>query len=159
LRRFQKDRSDFQATEPHELKELLDEELAQLPARFKEVVILRDLEGYARSEIARKLALPVGTVAGRLNRGRKLLRKRLVQRGVTVAAGGLAATLAQCAAAGHVLPAALIQETFHHAELFLFRHVELVAIPEPSSIALDSLGAVALAGFAFRTRLVRTHRR
>jgi hypothetical protein len=37
----------------------------------------------------------------------------------------------------------------------VFRHVELVAIPEPSSIALGSLSAVALASFAFRRRLRR----
>jgi RNA polymerase sigma factor (sigma-70 family) len=142
LRRLQKDRSDSQASEPHELKELLDEELAQLPARFKEIVILRDLEGYARSEIARKLALPVGTVASRLNRGRKLLRERLVQRGVTVAAGGLAATLAQCAAAGHVLPAALIQETFHHAELFLLAGKAISGTPVAAKITSLAQGEI-----------------
>ena len=36
-----------------------------------------------------------------------------------------------------------------------FRYVEVVAIPEPSSLALGSLSAVTLASFAFRTRLLR----
>ena len=119
LRRLQQDRSEADGEESDELRRLLDAELAQLPARYKEVLILRDLEGYSRSEVAKQLRLPPGTVDSRLSRGRALLRDRLVRRGVTVAAGGLAATLAHCAAAAHVLPAALIQETFRHAELFL----------------------------------------
>jgi hypothetical protein len=37
----------------------------------------------------------------------------------------------------------------------VFRHVELVAIPEPSSVVLGSLSAIALGSFAFRIRLRR----
>jgi hypothetical protein len=36
-----------------------------------------------------------------------------------------------------------------------FRYVEVVGIPEPSTIALGSLSAFALASFAFRSRLLR----
>jgi RNA polymerase sigma factor (sigma-70 family) len=118
LRRLQQDGSEPDADEAHELKELLDAELAQLPARFKEIVILRDLEGYSRSEVAKKLGVPSGTVDSRLSRGRKLLRDRLVRRGVTIAGGGVAAALAHYAEAGHKLPAILIQEAFRNAELF-----------------------------------------
>jgi hypothetical protein len=39
-----------------------------------------------------------------------------------------------------------------------FRYVEVVAIPEPSSVALGSLSGVALATFAFRTHLLRVRR-
>jgi RNA polymerase sigma factor (sigma-70 family) len=119
LRKLQQDRSEPQPNEPHELRDLLDEELAQLPARLKETLILRDLEGYSRSEVARKLGVPPGTVDSRLSYGRKRLRERLVRRGVTVGAGGLAAALAECAAATAVLPAGLTKETIRLAELFL----------------------------------------
>jgi RNA polymerase sigma factor (sigma-70 family) len=119
LRKLQEDRSELHENEPHELLELLDEELAQLPARLKETLILRDLEGYSRSEVAKKLGVPPGTVDSRLSYARKLLRDRLVRRGVTMGAGGLAAALAECAAATAVLPAGLAHETFRIAELFL----------------------------------------
>jgi RNA polymerase sigma factor (sigma-70 family) len=119
LRRLQHDHIEPHADESHELTGLLDEELAQLPARFKEVVILQDLEGFSRSEVAKKLRLPPGTVASRLDRGRKLLRDRLMRRGVTVGASGLAAALAGCAEAFQALPIALLHETFRNAQSFL----------------------------------------
>jgi RNA polymerase sigma factor (sigma-70 family) len=118
LRRLHQDRSELHEGESQDLKEFLDEELAQLPARFKEVVILRDLEGYSRSEVAKKLRLPTGTIDSRLSRGRKLLRDRLVRRGVTVGVGGLAATLASCAGSVQALPIALAQQAVRDAALF-----------------------------------------
>lgn len=48
-----------------------------LPAEFREVVTLADLEGLAYAEIAEVLELPVGTVKSRLFRGRRLLQERL----------------------------------------------------------------------------------
>jgi RNA polymerase sigma factor (sigma-70 family) len=119
LRRLQQDHAEPHADESHELTGLLDEELAQLPARFKEVVILQDLEGFSRNEVAKRLRLPPGTVASRLDRGRKLLRDRLMRRGVSVGASGIAAALAGCAEAVQALPITLLHETFRNAQSFL----------------------------------------
>jgi RNA polymerase sigma-70 factor, ECF subfamily len=53
---------------------LLAELLAKLPAEFREVVVLRELEELSYREIAEVTALPVGTVMSRLARARARLR-------------------------------------------------------------------------------------
>ncbi|HSL79038.1 MAG TPA: sigma-70 family RNA polymerase sigma factor [Pseudolabrys sp.] len=49
----------------------------RLPAEFREVVLLSDLEGIPYAEIAQQLDVPIGTVKSRLFRGRRLLQERL----------------------------------------------------------------------------------
>jgi RNA polymerase sigma-70 factor, ECF subfamily len=49
----------------------------KIPAEFREVVLLSDLEGLSYAEIADVLDVPLGTVKSRLFRGRKLLQKVL----------------------------------------------------------------------------------
>ena len=62
-------------------QELRDEEvlaaLGRVPERFREVVLLADVEEFSYREIAEVLSVPVGTVMSRLSRGRKLLREML----------------------------------------------------------------------------------
>ncbi|MBY0228794.1 MAG: RNA polymerase sigma factor, partial [Gemmataceae bacterium] len=70
---------------------ILQEELGRLPERYRLVVLLCDVQERTRSEAARELGLPEGTVAGWLARARALLTERLARRGVTAAtAAGLA---------------------------------------------------------------------
>jgi RNA polymerase sigma factor (sigma-70 family) len=102
-----------------ELQDVLDEELTALPEKYREALVLCDLEGYTREEAARKLNASPSTVGTWVDRGRRRLRDRLVRRGVTVGAGGLAAALAQCAQTAHALPPVLMNETIRIAELFL----------------------------------------
>jgi RNA polymerase sigma-70 factor (ECF subfamily) len=52
--------------------------LERLPTEFREVMVLRELEGLSYQQIASVIATPIGTVMSRLARGRKLLRQRLV---------------------------------------------------------------------------------
>ncbi len=87
-------------TEPQQdrwadLQPLLDEELSRLPDHYRAVIVLCDLEGRTRKEVARQLGCPEGTVASRLARARAMLAKRLTQRGVALSAGALAAVLSQ----------------------------------------------------------------
>jgi RNA polymerase sigma-70 factor, ECF subfamily len=54
--------------------------LADLPAVYKSVIYLADIENYRYVEIARFLSIPLGTVMSRIHRGRTLLRSRLSER-------------------------------------------------------------------------------
>jgi RNA polymerase sigma-70 factor (ECF subfamily) len=55
----------------------LDQAIEQLPPRFREVIVLRELEDLSYEEIAQAVDVPVGTVMSRLARARALLRARL----------------------------------------------------------------------------------
>ena len=52
----------------------------QLPVEFREVIILRELEGMSYKEIAEMSDVPIGTVMSRLARARKQLQQSLGQR-------------------------------------------------------------------------------
>jgi RNA polymerase sigma-70 factor (ECF subfamily) len=51
--------------------------IAALPVEFREVVVLREMEGFSYKEIASLAEAPIGTVMSRLARARKLLQKSL----------------------------------------------------------------------------------
>jgi len=51
--------------------------IAELPVDFREIVILREMEGFSYKEIADLTEVPLGTVMSRLARARKLLQKGL----------------------------------------------------------------------------------
>jgi len=57
--------------------QLLRQALEALPAEFREVVILRELEGLSYKEIAEIANLPLGTVMSRLARARQRLQQAL----------------------------------------------------------------------------------
>ena len=49
----------------------------ELPVEFREIVVLREMEGFSYKEIADLVDVPIGTVMSRLARARKQLQKRL----------------------------------------------------------------------------------
>lgn len=51
--------------------------IAELPSRYREVIILCGLHGLSYAEVASILGTPVGTVRSRLSRGRQAIAKRL----------------------------------------------------------------------------------
>jgi len=57
--------------------ETVQRTIAELPVEFREIVILREMEGFSYKEIADLSDLPIGTVMSRLARARKQLQKRL----------------------------------------------------------------------------------
>ena len=58
-------------------QDLLRQALTELPIEFREVVILREMEGLSYKEIAALAELPIGTVMSRLARARARLQQRL----------------------------------------------------------------------------------
>ena len=64
----------------------LDVELDRLPARQRSPLVLCVLEGKSLEDAATELGLSVGAVKGRVERGRKALRRRLLRRGLPVIA-------------------------------------------------------------------------
>ncbi len=58
-------------------RDLVRRALEELPAEFREIVILREMEGLSYKEIAEVTSVPVGTVMSRLARARARLQKLL----------------------------------------------------------------------------------
>ena len=61
-------------------QQLVREALAALPAEFREVLVLRELEGFSYKEIADIVDVPLGTVMSRLARARQRLQQSLLGR-------------------------------------------------------------------------------
>ena len=62
-------------------RERLMRALEDLPPRFREVLVLRELEGCSYKEIATITSVPIGTVMSALARARERLQRALVQGG------------------------------------------------------------------------------
>ncbi len=58
---------------------LIRQALEELPIEFREVMVLREMEGLSYKEIAEIVAIPPGTVMSRLARGRRRLQQSLAQ--------------------------------------------------------------------------------
>jgi RNA polymerase sigma-70 factor (ECF subfamily) len=71
------DASPFDCCASEELRERVTTALRTLPQAFREVVVLREIEGFGYEEIAEMLELNLGTVKSRLTRGRSALREAL----------------------------------------------------------------------------------
>ena len=65
--------------------ETLHEELGELPASWREPLLLRYFGGLDNEEAAARLGCSVAAVEGRLKRAKRTLRERLLRRGVGVA--------------------------------------------------------------------------
>jgi RNA polymerase sigma factor (sigma-70 family) len=100
-----------------EVRRIVHAEVAALPQRFREPLVLCYLEGLTQEEVASRLNWPVTTVKGRLQRGRHRLRFRLERRGLALAAGLTAVLTSQTLAAS--VPAGLMAATARAAAHFL----------------------------------------
>jgi RNA polymerase sigma factor (sigma-70 family) len=104
----------------NDLRQVLDDEVQQMPEKFRLPILLCHLQGRTREEAARQLGCSAGAVKGMLERGREELRSRLMRRGVTLSATALAGLLSENALSAAV-PAALRDSTIKAALLFAAR--------------------------------------
>ena len=73
--------SPQEAAERSELRQQIEDGLSALSPEHRQVLILREMHQRSYDEIAEILALDLGTVKSRINRGRKRLRKILLESG------------------------------------------------------------------------------
>ncbi len=99
-----------------DLRAVLDEELQRLPPKCRAVIILSDLEGKTRKEVALQLDWPEGSVASRLARARARLAKRLARYGLTVSGASVGALLSEGVASAS-MPPSLVSSTVNAALL------------------------------------------
>jgi len=70
-----------EAAEGGELRRAVNTALGRLTAQHREILVLRELQGFRYEEIAGLLGLDLGTVKSRISRARKALRKILLEDG------------------------------------------------------------------------------
>jgi RNA polymerase sigma factor (sigma-70 family) len=128
------DNPDWEAVKP-----LMDEELQALPEKYRIPLILHHVEGRTQEEIAILLGCSYGTLSGRLNRARDLLRERLMRRGVTYAPAVLFLLISQHATVA--MPAALAASTVRAAALISAGHA---AVPLQFSAQAKALSEGAM---------------
>jgi RNA polymerase sigma factor (sigma-70 family) len=136
------------STEPadplQELESLLDPELSRLPYKYRLPLVLCELEGRPRKEVARQLKLPEGTLSSRLATGRKMLASRLARHGLATSGAMLAALLSQSAASASV-PSSLVTSTAKAAGLFAAgQAAAAVASTEVAALAEEVLKTLLL---------------
>jgi RNA polymerase sigma factor (sigma-70 family) len=129
----------------NDLRPLLDKELSRLPHKYREVIVLCDLEGKTQQEAARQYHIPQGTVASRLATARTMLAKRLARSGLPVLSATLAAALSEAVASASV-PVPVSSAAITAASLF-----EAGQAAVPGAISAQ---AVALTDGVLRTMLL-----
>ena len=75
------EKRETEEAERKELREQIEAGLAALSPEHRQVLVLREMHQLSYDEIADTLELDIGTVKSRINRGRKQLRKILMESG------------------------------------------------------------------------------
>jgi RNA polymerase sigma factor (sigma-70 family) len=125
-----------------DLSRVLDQELIRLPEKHRLPLLLCDLGGKTHAEAAHELGWPVGSMSRRLARGRELLRRRLVKRGVLLGES-VASTLT-------ILPAPAVfatvaESTVKGALAFAFEKTLTTELVTPRVLSLVERGIRSMA--------------
>jgi RNA polymerase sigma factor (sigma-70 family) len=122
---------------PSELLEALDRELARLPEKYRLAVVLCELEGRPRKDVARQLGVPDGTLSSRLAAARKRLARRLARFGPAASAAALGALLAEGAPAA--VPAPLLGSAVKAAALAAAGQAAAGAVSAPAAALAEGV--------------------
>jgi RNA polymerase sigma factor (sigma-70 family) len=136
-----------------EVRQVLDEELERLPAKYRDVLVLCYLQELTRDQAAEQLGVPLGTLKSRLESGRQILRSRLLRRGLTLSAAFLGTLLSQSAPAA--IPLSLARVTVRAAGQFVLNPLQPVAGVSSCAVEL-ARGALSLSRLTRRRRSLGT---
>jgi RNA polymerase sigma factor (sigma-70 family) len=138
-----RDTCDEQTPAWQALKPVLDTHLNQLPQKYRNALVVHHLEGQSVEATAQKLAVPVGTVASWLSRGRELLRVKLGRSNLMLAAGPLATMLSQ-QAAGAQLSSETISRIAQAAARAAVNPAAANLSPHATALSEEELNAMSL---------------
>jgi RNA polymerase sigma factor (sigma-70 family) len=125
-----------------DIKAILDEGLQQLPEKYRTALVMSYLEGKSHEEAAAQLGCPLATFRNWVARGRKLLRKQLVGRGLSLSTAALVVALAEEAAPAAV-PPTLLRPTLQSALQFA-TGTQATVLVSPAVAALVDCGLKAM---------------
>lgn len=130
-----------------ELKHLLNEELNNLPPKYRMPLILHYFGGLSREEMARELNCKPSTLGVRLFRGREMLGNRLSERGITLSSSVLTAALAYCVQSS--VSDGLVLSTSHAAAALAAGSQPMAGLISSQVLAMSNgaMGAMAMARF------------
>jgi C-terminal peptidase prc len=109
-----------------DVRSVLDEELQQLPEKYRMALVLCYLQGKTNAQAAAELGWPAGSMSRRLTRARELLRAGLARRGVILPAGVAGVLAAKTASAA--VPATLLAAATRAALAFGHNHAAAGAV-------------------------------
>ena len=127
-----------------EVRGVIDDEVARLPAKLRAAFVLCELRGVSRADAACQLAIGDGTLSSRLARAKERLRVRLTRRGVTVAGGTLAGVFEASAAGAQVGAAGLGRFPSQAAMNLAFEEPSMFAVSWPVRLLMSALAVMAL---------------
>jgi RNA polymerase sigma factor (sigma-70 family) len=136
------------------------EELGALPDRYRNPLVVCYLEGEPQDSAARRLGLSAEALRKRLERGRELLRQKLVRRGGAVGSAGALTVLLSAESGAATLPATFVASTVGAAtgtaavpasvavltkgalNMIFWSQIKLVAVVVATTVVLTSTGVV-----------------
>ena len=127
-----------------ELKAVLNDELHQLPAKYRLPMILHYYGGLTREEIARELGCKASTLGVRIHRGRQMLARRLEERGASLV--GMSLGLALTTAVRDAVSDGMIASTSKAAaELLAGKQLGAMISSHVLAIAHGAIGTALIA--------------
>ncbi len=148
------ERTRSPSSSDEELLEQLDHELNCLPEKYRTPVILCELQGKSRKEVARLLGVPEGTLSSRLAQAKKMLARRLSRHELAIPLGVLAIGLSPTLRASTLktvlttgaVPAKVLALTEGVIKAMLLTKLKITAVAG----ALMLLAGVGASGLTYR---------